>query len=103
MPEFDQRTIVRLDGSLTISQAFSFLPAISSAVSRYRSITIDCSDAADVDVTFIQTLISARRTAEAQGKHFELTAPADGVLAATLARLGMSLSDLSNAPLSLAR
>lgn len=99
MPTADQRSTIVCRGSLTISRASFFLKAISSAVSRNTAVVIDCSDVVDVDVTFLQILISARRSAEAQSKHFELSAPADGVLAVALERLGTSPSNLSNAPL----
>ncbi|MGO9133300.1 MAG: lipid asymmetry maintenance protein MlaB [Methylovirgula sp.] len=103
MPSMDQNTTIVCRGSLTISRASFFLRAIASAISRHSAVMIDCTDAADVDVTFLQILISARRTAEAQGKRIELTAPSDGVLVTALERLGISLSHLSTAPLAAAQ
>lgn len=54
------------------------------------AIDIDCSDAAEVDLSFLQILFGAQREAETSGKRIALSAPPSGPLAAALERCGFA-------------
>lgn len=60
-------------------------------------VVLDLSDLADVDLTFVQLIEAARRTAAADGKAIALAAPAMGVLLDTLERGGFLRSKQDNA------
>jgi len=60
-------------------------------------VVLDLSDLADVDLTFVQLIEAARRTAAADGKAIALAAPAMGVLLDTLERGGFLSSKQDNA------
>jgi anti-anti-sigma regulatory factor len=53
------------------------------------SIRLDCSGAETVDLTFLQLIISARKTAAVLGRPFHLMAPANNVLHEALCRCGL--------------
>jgi ABC-type transporter Mla MlaB component len=98
----DVSSTVECGDNLTIAQAQSLCAAITKALSANAAVKIECSEATEVDLTFIQLLVSAQRSAEAQHKHLEIAAPVGGALAIVLERLGISLVDLSHsAPASL--
>ncbi len=71
---------------------------MTNALSENEGIIIDCSSAAEADLTFIQLLISARHTAEALNKTLSLIAPEEGVVMAAAGRAGISFSELPSAP-----
>lgn len=50
---------------------------------------IDCSEIEDVDVSFIQLLLAARRSVAGQGRVLRLTSPAKGALLACLRNAGL--------------
>ena len=77
-------------GAMTIQTADAsrgeVLKALGSA--GVREIVIDCSAVDEVDVTFIQMLLTARVGAMAMGKRLALESPAVGALRAALLRGG---------------
>ncbi|MHB8887165.1 MAG: STAS domain-containing protein, partial [Methylovirgula sp.] len=96
--DYNSKSItIECAGNLTIASAKETRTTISTALYNSNSVVIDCSSATDVDITFIQLLISTQRTAAAMEKDVSLVAPVDGALAAALARTGLALSNLSGA------
>ncbi|MGB8602901.1 MAG: STAS domain-containing protein [Rhizomicrobium sp.] len=61
------------------------------------AVVLDLSDLGDVDLTFVQLIEAARRTAAADGKAITLAAPAMGLLLDTLERGGFLSSKQDNA------
>jgi anti-anti-sigma regulatory factor len=57
------------------------------------NIAIDCSAAAEIDLTFIQLLIAARVSAHAAGRRLSLAPCPVGVLLDTLTRGGFHVTD----------
>jgi len=53
---------------------------LREAIARHPDVSIDCSAAAEVDLTFIQLLIAARKSARQSGKAVALMARPDGAL-----------------------
>ena len=77
-----------LDGSLTVRTIGAVHAALVEALARNDAVQVDCTGAASVDLSLIQLLLAARRSADEAGKHLTLAAPAGGVLLAALERGG---------------
>ena len=79
---------VDLVGELTISNAEELRSTLLSAFAQSSSILISVDPDAAVDLTFVQLLESARRTAREEDRTVALAAPAAGRLRETLERGG---------------
>lgn len=84
-----QAPILALTGSLTVASAEQTRETLIAALRDQPSVVVDCSGADEIDLTFIQCLIAASRTAARAGKSFALAAPADGALKDILVRSGL--------------
>jgi|SRR5690348_9466080 len=82
------KRILRFDGSLTLAKAEAIRAALAAALDAGAPIAIDCGGATDVDVSFIQLVLAARRSAAQRGASFALATPAAGPLRAALERGG---------------
>jgi anti-anti-sigma regulatory factor len=51
-----------------------------AAIEAHSQVVADVSQATDADLTIIQILIAAKRTASARGKEFLVSAPENGVV-----------------------
>lgn len=80
--------VLRLAGTLTLTEAESIHAALRRELSESAAVTVDVSGATEVDVSFVQLLLAARRTAADWGKSIALSSPADGALLDTLVRGG---------------
>ncbi len=76
------------EGCLTISQSESIQAALLDALQNHSAVEIDCSGAEEIDVTFLQILVSAGRTAIAWNKSLRLASPPAGLLADAISRCG---------------
>jgi hypothetical protein len=56
--------------------------------SRYQALEIECSDADEVDLAFVQLLLAAFTSANLSGRIVKLARPASGALLETLQRGG---------------
>jgi anti-anti-sigma regulatory factor len=83
-------SVVPLGGSLTIATVEATHARLREALGGASAIVIDCSQAREIDVTFLQLMVSAQRAAARAGKSVRLAAPPDGVLAEALRRCGMA-------------
>jgi hypothetical protein len=79
---------LQLAGSLTLKNAELFKADLLSVLNNNEFISIDCSKAEEIDLSFIQCVIAARRLASASGKLIVLNAPAGGALRDALVRGG---------------
>lgn len=79
---------VFLDGALTIREIDAVRGRLAAALSASASVEVDCSAAVEVDLSLIQLLIAARRSAAEAGKHMTMAQPADGALRAALIQGG---------------
>jgi ABC-type transporter Mla MlaB component len=82
------KRIVRWEGSLTLPRVEAARAALATALKQANAVEVDCANATDVDVSFIQLLLAARRSSIDRGKSFELAAPAAGPLLNALERGG---------------
>jgi anti-anti-sigma regulatory factor len=81
---------VELSGALTIQRAAEIRDSLAAALSEGRDILVDCRAADETDLSFVQMLLSARRSAQAAGIDFQLASPLPQALATTLDRGGFS-------------
>jgi ABC-type transporter Mla MlaB component len=63
---------LRFAGALVVARAETIRDELIAAIERHDRVDIDCSKATDVDLTFVQILIAARRTAASWGKSVRL-------------------------------
>jgi anti-anti-sigma regulatory factor len=85
-------TVVVLSGSIdvkSVQNSFQRLEdAFAGALGTGLSLAIDLSEVVDADVTFVQLMESARRTAAQTGIAIRLCAPAQDAVLQTLQRGG---------------
>lgn len=79
---------VLLPASLTLRSVATTRDAILAAIEKSGQTVIDLPAEAQVDLSFVQLLESARIHATSAGKQISLSRPADGVLLDTLRRGG---------------
>jgi anti-anti-sigma regulatory factor len=84
---------LKLRGSLTTPNSEETHRAIRDALSGRQDLIVDCSEATEIDVSFLQLLASAARTAERARKSIALAAPPQGVLADALRRCGFATAE----------
>jgi len=84
----DSPYVLSLTGSLTTPRAEAMHSEALAALSAHPSVAIDCANASEMDVAFIQILVAAHRFATQSGKTVALAAPPAGILAETLKRCG---------------
>lgn len=85
--------VVLIDGALTIRNAEDVHAKLLKMLSGAGDLVIDVSDADEVDVSFVQLVLAARRSAREQGRALSLAAPAAGPLREVLVRGGFAASD----------
>jgi anti-anti-sigma regulatory factor len=82
-----------LDGTLTIRTAEAVSAKLLDAIREHARLAIDCSTAADIDLSFIQLLIAARATALLSHRSVILAGRPDGALLDTLTRGGFRVTE----------
>lgn len=75
-------------GALTIQSADGVYSSLTEALARHAAVVVDCTAATEIDLSFIQLLLAARRSAQGSGKSVVLSAPAGGALLNALSRGG---------------
>jgi ABC-type transporter Mla MlaB component len=89
MPAASQNgTRLSFSGEMTIRTIEAAHRSLCDKLQSSDGIIIDVTEVGDADLTFIQLIESARRTAAAQAKTLALTAPASGGLRSLLDRGG---------------
>ncbi|TCR67558.1 STAS domain-containing protein [Bosea sp. BK604] len=90
----NERNSIILPVDCRISASRAQYDALRSAFSGNPDITIDASQVQQVDITCLQLLASARKTAHARQKHLQITAISQPLNDA-LARAGLQLSSIN--------
>ena len=83
-------TCLKLSGRLTTPTSDDTHRAMQKALERRGKLVLDCSEASEVDVSFLQLLVAAQREAERSHKTIAFSAPPQGVLADALRRCGFA-------------
>jgi ABC-type transporter Mla MlaB component len=81
-----------LDGSLTVRNAVAVCTTLRETITQHRVVSIDCTAADAVDLSFIQLLIASRTSASALGNSISLAEYPDGVLLSALTRSGFHVT-----------
>jgi anti-anti-sigma regulatory factor len=81
------------DGSLTIRTAEAVSAKLLDAINRYSSLSVDCSDVTEVDLSFVQLLIAARVSAKLLQKSVALDTRPEGALLDALTRGGFRIAE----------
>jgi len=77
-------------GSATILTSQDIHARLLQAVESGRDVEIECSDVTEADLSFVQLLLAARRSAEARRQRLTLCSPATEALQQTLLRAGLA-------------
>ena len=80
---------VPLEGALTVRNVAEIHSRLRESLRQYSTVTIDCNAATDVDLSFLQLVLSARKSATVSGKSVSLVSPATDMLSETLRRAGL--------------
>lgn len=80
---------VKFDESLSIATVDGLHERLVTALAAGQDVTIDCSGATDVDLSFIQLVLAARRSAAARSLHVGVIPDEAGNLASALMRGGL--------------
>jgi hypothetical protein len=78
-----------LVGALTVRNVGQIHADMLDVIRRHAHVRIECSAASDVDLSFIQLVLSARKSAAAAGKTISLAHPARGALLVRLMQAGL--------------
>jgi anti-anti-sigma regulatory factor len=81
-------SIVKLSGVIDIRSIDNSFTKVKQAAADGASIEIDLTDVVDIDLTFLQLIESARRSAAQAGAEIRLSQPAEGIILDTLKRGG---------------
>ena len=86
-------TTISLDGVRTVRTAEQSHSLLLEAFRNASSITADCSNITEADLSLVQLLLSARKSAVAGNKRFTLAHAAEGALGSVLTRGGFLKPD----------
>lgn len=77
-----------LTGRLSLATVSETHARLQGALADQRHLTLDISDVSEVDLSFVQVVESARKSAAQMGGGVSLAQPADGALRTVLANGG---------------
>jgi anti-anti-sigma regulatory factor len=86
-------TCLALDGALTLRTTDESCTALRTALAGHGSIAVDCRQATQLDLSFVQLLLAARAAARRDGGDVVLAAPPDGALLRTLEAAGFRVAE----------
>ena len=81
--------VVTFTGSLTVRNCEQIKRQLLDGLAGADGMRIDCAGVAEVDVSFVQLLLGARRSAERAGKRLAMAHPVDGPLLVLLRSAGL--------------
>jgi ABC-type transporter Mla MlaB component len=80
---------LELVGPLTVRNIEEVRARLLEAAGQHRDVIIDCTLVTAIDLSFIQLVLAARRSAIAAGRTVSLSHPADGILYDRLLQAGI--------------
>lgn len=80
--------LLKISGPLTVRRVEQLGGELRAALSQSSILTLDVYDAPEADLSFVQLVESARKTASRAGGQVKLARPAEGALLAVLERGG---------------
>src|SRR5436305_247912 len=89
MSELVDTNRLTLVGALTVRNIEQIRTRLLQAMRRHRVVVVDCALATGVDLSFLQLVLAARKSAAAAGKTVALADRASGVLCDGLLEAGL--------------
>jgi anti-anti-sigma regulatory factor len=80
--------VIRCAGDAGLRSCDENRTALAAALAAHDEVVVDCTDAEDVDVSFVQLLLAAWKTACASGRRLRLSDSPSGALLEALVRGG---------------
>jgi ABC-type transporter Mla MlaB component len=77
-----------LQGSLTLQTIEAVHAELVALLEHHDAIELDCAGLAETDLSLVQLIIAAQKSARRLGKSVTLAGPASGALAKVLSRAG---------------
>jgi anti-anti-sigma regulatory factor len=84
-----ETSVLTFSGPATIASCHDIHARLLAALEADGDVAVECSGISEMDISFVQMLLAARRSAEARRKRLTLASPAQGVLLETLSRAGL--------------
>lgn len=84
---------VALHGTVGLPDAAGLTEQLAEALAAHDRVAIDATGLAQADISLLQVLAAARKTADGAGRSLRLVAPLGGVLAQLLVRAGLVAPD----------
>ncbi len=95
MSDSNDANRLMLVGELTVKNIDQIRTRLLQAIRRNQAVSIDCTLASEIDLSFMQLVLSARKSANAAGKTVVLSRPAYGMLHERLLQAGLlGLADM---------
>ena len=69
----NEKIILKLNGSISINDAAEFWNVLSDSLNRTAELEIDLTDALDCDLSVVQVLYAAKKTAEEMNRRISIT------------------------------
>lgn len=85
--------VLALAGSRAIRQSVQTHADLLAALCEHPDVAVDCSGVTDADLSFVQIMIAAGRSAAASGHAFGLLHEPQGAVRAALERGGFACAD----------
>lgn len=84
----DKVHTIQLDGDLSLRNAADICDILHTAITNHDAVSINCAALTGIDVSILQLLVSAQKTAGAAGKSITLDATDNEVLRTALLGAG---------------
>lgn len=85
--------VIALEGDLGLRDAVRLSEQFRDAIARYGQVVVSAQALTGIDISVVQLLVSARKSALAAGRSLTLEAPPDGVLRQVLIKTGFLAPD----------
>jgi len=89
MRPIESHQYIHLKGPLTVPYADSIHASLLEALGAAEAVTVDLSAATSIDVSFLQILIAANKTATRSSKVLKVASSGSGILENEAARCGL--------------
>jgi anti-anti-sigma regulatory factor len=89
----DSAYTLKISGDADLRNVQDIIGQLRQALENHNAITVVTDGLTSIDITILQLLVAARKSALASGKTLTLHAPADGVLHRLLVQTGFVSTD----------
>jgi anti-anti-sigma regulatory factor len=89
----DPTHTLSFEGEVLLSGAGETCERLKDCISTYQEVDVDATKVSEIDISFVQLLVAAFKSAGAAGKRLSVRYPADGPFDQLLQRTGFVLPD----------